>query len=233
MYSYLKIGKCRICEHPDDTVVSNIDKDLLNDVPMEEVYAKYAGHFKTRGKFLNSNSIFSHRSHLRRAVPSALLEIPDLSVAGTNTSLEKTNPERSKGFDSFLGTAAKNREMLDTLVSSAIEDLNSSDEFLELAVGPKNKALILSVRDKIRESLAGYIELSKSLASPEIAINIKGQEGDRVVELLVMVKQAFDNVVSDDSLKERFFNELATLIRRSVTLKDIFDREKANGRVAS
>jgi len=230
MYSYLKVSKCRVCEHPNDEIVASMDKELLNETPVDEVLARFSGHFTNKSKPLTQMSLFAHKKHLLRAVPSALLEIPDLSSNGNNTSLEKTNDTRSKGFDDFLGTTAKNREMLDNIVASAMEDLNNSDELLEMAVGPKNKALVLSVRDKIRESLAGYIELSKSLTSPSMSVNIVGGEGERVVELLVMVRQAFENTIEDPILKEKFFNEMAFLIRKSTTLKDIFEKEMKSGK---
>lgn len=230
MYSYLKVIKCRVCDHPDDTIVASMDKELLNETPVDEVLARFSGHFTNKSKPLTQMSLFAHKKHLQRAVPSAILEIPDLSANSTNTSLEKTNDARSKGFDDFLGTAVKNREMLDNIVASAMEDLNNSDELLEMSVGPKNKALVLSVRDKIRESLAGYIELSKSLTSPAMSVNIVGGDGDRVIELLVMVRQAFENTIQDAALREKFFNEMAFLIRKSNTLKDIFEREMKSGK---
>lgn len=225
MYSYLKVIKCRVCEHTDDTIVASMDKELLNETPVDEVLARFAGHFTNKSKLLTRMSLYAHKKHLLRAVPSAILEIPDLSKNANNTSLEKTNEARSKGFDDFLGTTVKNREMLNNIVASAMDDLNISDELLEMAVGPKNKAFVLSVRDKLRESMAGYIELSKSLVSPSMSVNIVGGEGDRVVELLVLVRQAFENTVEDALLREKFFNEMAFLIRRSNTLKDIFERE--------
>ena len=225
MYSYLKLARCRICQFRDDKIISEMDKDLLNEMPTLEVQAKYSGHFTDKSNPLTAPSIYSHRKHLMRAVPSALLEIPDLSK-GTQGSTELTSPVRSEGFNDFLGTIAKNKEMLDNLVSSAMEDLNSSDEILESAFGPKNKAIILSIRDRIRQSLAEYIELSKTLSMPQIAVNIGGNEGDRVAELLVLVRQAFEKTIPDDNLRQSFFNELAVLIRRSTTLKDIFENEK-------
>lgn len=225
MYSYLKVNRCRVCEHPDDNIVSSMDKELLNETPVNEVMARFSGNFTNKSKPLTQMSVYAHKKHLLRAVPSALLEIPDLSANSTGTSLEKTNGARSKGFDDFLGTTTKNREMLDNIVSSATEDLINSDELLEMAVGPKNKALVLSVRDRLRESLAGYIELSKSLVSPTMSVSIVGGEGDRVVELLVLIRQAFENTVEDPVLREQFFNEVASLIRKSATLRDIFERE--------
>jgi hypothetical protein len=221
MYSYLRLTKCRVCQAKDDELISAIDKDLLSEVPIMDVQAKYGGKF---GKIpLTAMSLYSHRKHIRRSVPSAILEIPDLSSAAETG--EPTSLARSEGFNTFLGTVVKNREMLDNLVSSAMEDLNASDEYLEDAYGAKNKAIILAIRDKIRDSLAGYIELSKTLTTPEISVAIKGQEGDRVTELLVLVRQAFEMVIADDHLREVFFNELARLIRRSTTLKDIFQAE--------
>lgn len=225
MYSYLKVSKCRVCEHTDDAIVASMDKELLNETPVDEVLARFSGHFKNKSKPLTQMSVYAHKKHLLRAVPSALLEIPDLSANSTNTSLEKTNDTRSKGFDDFLGTTSKNREMLDNIVASAMDDLNAMDELVELSVGPKNKAMVYAVRDKVRQSLAGYIELSKSLVSPSMSVSIAGGDGDRVVELLVLMRQAFENTVEDPVLREKFFNEMAFLIRKSNTLRDIFERE--------
>jgi hypothetical protein len=219
----MKLVKCRICQHPTDAVVADIDKELLSEVPLIDVLSKYSGHFTKVP--LTALSLYTHRKHLRRAVPSALLEIPDLSLVKSGGIEGQTTIARSTGFDTFLGTVAKNREMLDNLVQSAMEDLNASDTYLEEAYGPKNKAMMLAIRDKIRDSLAGYIELSKTLVTPEISVSIKGREGDRVTELLVLVRQAFETAVPDDHLREVFFNELAGLIRHSVTLKDLFKSE--------
>lgn len=225
MYSYLKQPKCRVCQYKDDSIVAAMDKDLLEEMPLAEALAKYGGHFVEKAFPLTAMVLHGHRRHLRRSVPSALLEIPDLSVSKENGS-EPTNLARSEGFHNFLGTIQKNREMLDSLTQSAMDDLNVADEFLASAYSAKDRAMILAVRDKIRQSLAQFIEISKSLTTPEISVNIKGRDGDRVTELLVLFKQASDIVISDKQTKEQLFIELAKLIRRSSTLKDIFDNEK-------
>jgi hypothetical protein len=226
-YSYLKHTHCRVCQHKDDAVVAAIDKDLLEEVPLATVMSKYAGHFSDNKFPLVGAALFAHRSHLKRSVPSALLEIPDLSVSKIDSG-EPSNLVRSEGFDNYLGTIKKNREMLDIIVSSATDDLNVSDEYLAASYGAKERAMMLAVRDKIRQSLAALIELSKTLVSPEISVQIKGRGdgADRITELLVLFRQACDATIEDTGVKELLFSNLATLIRRSTTLRDIFDKEK-------
>lgn len=227
MYSYLKLPKCRVCQCKDDAIVSAIDKDLLEEMPLAEVLAKHGGHFEDRAFPLTPMALFAHRRHLQRAVPSALLQIPDLSASGSRGT-ESTSLVRSEGFDNFLGTVKKNREMLDLIVESATDDLTLSDEYLAGSYNAKDRAMMLMARDKIRQTLAQFIELSKSLVTPEISVSIKGNGdgGERITELLVLFRQACDNVISDQATKEALFSELAKLIRRSATLKDIFDSEK-------
>ncbi|VVB50680.1 Uncharacterised protein [uncultured archaeon] len=225
-YSYLKLPRCRICQHRDDKVVAEIDKDLLEQMPLADVLSKYSGHFAEKAFPLTPMALFSHRRHLQRAVPSALLQIPDLSVPQGST--ESTSLVRSEGFDSFLGTVKKNREMLDLIVESATDDLSLSDEYLASSYSAKDRAMMLMARDKMRQSLAQFIELSKSLGVPEVSVNIKGtgDGADRITEFLVLFRQAADNILVDTSLKEALFTELAKLIRKSVTLRDIFESEK-------
>jgi hypothetical protein len=87
---------------------------------------------------------------------------------------------------------------------------------------------MLAVRDKIRQSLAQLIELSKTLVTPDISVQIKGKGdgADRITELLVLFRQACDLTIADTGTKEVLFVELAKLIKRSSTLRDIFESEK-------
>jgi len=227
VYSYLKLPKCRVCQLKNDDVVSAIDKDLLEEHQLAEVLATYGGHFPEKAFPLTALALFAHKRHLLKAVPSALLQIPDLSSA-RETGAETTSLARSEGFDNYLGTLKKNRDMLDLIVESATDDLNLSDEYLAGAYNAKDRAMMLMARDKIRQSLAQFIELSKSLISPDISVSIKGHGdgAERITELLVLFRQACDNVISDQGTKEAIFGELVKLIRHSSTLKDIFKSEK-------
>lgn len=233
-YSYIRNNRCRACAHPNSDMIASMDKDLLNEVSLDDVQAAYAGHFTKKSEPLTLAVLYLHRKHLRRSVPSALLEIPDLSGGNTvgDNNVEKVDSKRGEGFSTYLGTVIKNKEALDVIVASTLEDLNGSDEILENAVGPKNKAMLLSIRDRIRQSLASYIELSKSLVTPEIGVTISGEQGDRVTELLVLVRQAFEETVPDESVREQFFSALAVHIRKSQVLKDIFLKEKQDAKEA-
>ncbi len=207
-------------------MVAKLDRALLEEAPIGDIIAEFGGHFNKSTQELTNMSAFAHKVHLQRAVPSALLEIPDLSGTLETSASPLAPANRSEGFNHYLGTLLKNREMLDNIVASSMEDLNNSDKMLDRATSPQSQAMLLAVRDKIRNSLADLITLSKSLISPEINVNFTGKEADRVTELLVLIRHALVNTVPDVQIQEAVLMELASLIRKSQTLKDIFDQEK-------
>ncbi len=225
-YSYARLPQCRVCQHIDDAMVAKLDRALLEDALTGDIIAEFGGNFNKSTQELTSMAVFAHKTHMTRAVPSALLEIPDLSGTLETSSAPLASANRSEGFNHYLGTLLKNREMLDNIVASATEDLNNSDKMLDRATSPQSQAMLLAVRDKIRNSLADLITLSKTLISPEINVNFTGKEADRVTELLVLIRHALVNTVPDVQIQEAVLMELASLIRKSQTLKDIFDQEK-------
>jgi hypothetical protein len=221
---YSRIPACRVCQCPDDKAVSDMDSDLLNGLDLDTVLAKYSGSFTDPEKYINRTWLYSHRRHLRKSVPNSLLNLPDLST-GNNSKL--ANPERSQGFDNYLGTVEKDREMVDVLVASALEDLNNSDEMVKLSkLNPQAYSMLLSTRDRIRDSLGKMMVLNREIVSPNVTFNIGEANNKLFIEFLLIIKKSSEASIEDKTVREAFIRELTNELRKSKEFKFLITEEK-------
>lgn len=213
--SYAKVPNCRICAHPDDTVISEMDADILGGVILPTVQVKYAHEFGDPAKPLSQVSLANHRFHLRASVKNALVGIPDLS---SGQSGEIVSSKRSEGFDSYTGMLAKNRELLEIVVASAIDDLMDSDAMLKAATDSKGQAALLGARDGMRRSVVEVTKITKDLMDPAINV-LDGASNVALIELLKIVRTAAIKAIVDEEIRNSYFNELTTKIKRSKELR--------------
>jgi len=210
----------------EDAIVSELDKDLLEGMDLNTILYKYSGKFTDETKPLTRTSLYAHRKHIRRSLPAAILQIPDM---GANSGYDggPTNLARSEGFDSFLGTIEKDKEMVDILVDSAMEDLLKSDKVLHSAKGDvKNEALIISVRNQIRKALGEFIVLNKELTSPVLALNIGDTNKKLFIEFLIIVKNAAEASIKDIPVRDGFLLEITSRLRKSKEFKAVLEEER-------
>jgi hypothetical protein len=186
---------------------------------------KYSGKFTDESKPLTYIALFAHRKHVKRSLPAGILGISDMgSSAGEPMGI--TTPAQSAGFDSYLGTVAQEKEMIETLVDSAFEDLTSSDEMLHRAKGDiKDEALIVTVRNQLRKALGDFITLNKELTSPTLALNIGDTNKKLFIEFLLIIKKVAETTIVNEEAKNAFFNELTIQFRKSREFKSILQEE--------
>lgn len=169
---------------------------------------------------LNYAAVFGHRNHIKKDVASSYLGIPEAGSKGT----ELVKGERAVGFDSYIEELHKNKETLDVLLQSAFEDLNASDEYLLKSVTPKYQALILSVRDNIRKSIASLTQQIQETTTPTIN-NLNGKNNPQIIELLMIVKKSATLAIRDKDVREAFKAELSVQIAYSKELKWLMDEK--------
>ncbi len=221
---YLMNGSCRVCALSSDKTVADLDKDLLEGMDINTILYKYSGKFSDPTLPLTRTSLYAHRKHLRRSIPSAILQIPELTnPLSKKSQTDFASPARSEGFDSFLGTVEKDRELLDVLVESAMTDLISSDALISEDV--KDNALVLSVRNTIRKALSEFIALSKEMANPSLPINVGDTNKKLFVEFLLIVKKAAELSIRDEKVLENFLLEITCQLRKSKEFKSVLEEE--------
>lgn len=218
--AYLRHSNCRICKHEDHKIVSDIDLKLLDGASINDILGEYSSLFGKNDKDnqptapLNYSSVFTHRKHIRKDVASAYLGLPEAGSRGT----EIVKGERAVGFDSYVEELRKNKETLDVLLQSAFEDLNLSDDYLLKTVTPKSQALMLSVRDNIRKSIAELTHRVQEATTPTFN-NLSGKNNPQIVELLMIVKKVAALSIRDKEVREAFKKELTIQIAYSRDLK--------------
>lgn len=217
---YNRHSNCRICALEDHKTVSDIDFKLLNGTSINTILGEYSQFFGKPGPdnkpkpTLNYNSVYTHSRHIKKEVGSTLLGLPEAGSRGT----ELVAGPRAVGFDSFIEELHKNKETLDVLLHSAFEDLNLSDEYLVNATTPKNQAMLLSVRDNIRKTVANLTQQVQESITPSFA-NINSKNSPQVAELLMIVKKVITLCIRDKDIREAFKKELSTQIAYSKELK--------------
>jgi hypothetical protein len=222
---YTMVGTCRICTQVGDSVVSEMDKDLLSGMDITSILYKYSGKFSDPLMPLTRTVLYSHKRHLRRSMPAAYLQVPDTLSSPGQT--ETTNLVRSEGFDSFIGTSEKDREMVDVLVNSAMEDLISSDVLMNLSqANPQDASLMMSVRTQLRKSIGEFIKLNKEMTSPALAFNIGDTNKKLFIEFLLIVKKAAEVSISSDDDRESFLLEITSQLRKSKEFKAVLEEER-------
>jgi hypothetical protein len=223
---YTPLGTCRVCALADDVVVSELDKDLLEGMDITTILYKYSGKFSDPLSPLTRTVLYSHRRHLRRSIPAAILQITDLGTS-SKQSPEETNLVRSEGFDSYVGTMEKDKEMVDVLVNSAMEDLISSDSILTVALlNPQDASLVMSVRNQLRKSLGELLKLNKEMVSPVLSFNIGDTNKKLFIEFLLIVKKAAEASITDEDMKSNFLLEITSQLRKSKEFKSVLEEER-------
>jgi hypothetical protein len=244
--AYLRHPNCRICAIEDHKVVSDIDFELLNGASINTILGKYGHFFGTPVKpgsavspfadeeplvpskdgfeakpMLNYGAVYWHRSHIKKDVTTSLLGLPEAG-SGVRGETEIVKGERAAGFNSYIDELHKNKETLDVLLHSAFEDLNQSDEYLLKSLTPKYQALILSVRDNIRKSIAALTSQIQESITPTLN-NLNSKNNPQIIELLMIVKKAAALAIKDKDVREAFKSELAVQIAYSKELKWLMD----------
>lgn len=217
--TYIRFSNCRVCQFTGDRKVSeDLDFKLLEGVSIEDVLGEYSKHFTDPSKPLNFMSVQDHKNHLKKQVATNLLGLPSAPAGEYSKNEIIVGDDRSNGLDSYIALLNKNKETLDSLVRSASEDLMNSDGYLAQAGTPKNQALILSVRDNIRNSIADITARIQVLITPQIN-NVSSKNNAQVVELLMIVKKSANLSIRDKAVKESFMKELSIQIATSKELK--------------
>jgi hypothetical protein len=217
---YIKYTNCRVCQlQADRKVISDLNFKLLEGVPLEQVQGEYSQYFVDPQKPLNYHVLRRHKSHLKKQIANNLAGIP--SIPGgefDKNSIVISDDTKDLDFGSFIDFIKRNKEDLEALKISAMEDLETSDAYLAGAQTPKNQALILSVRDNIRNSVAAITEKIQELVTPQIN-NINDKGNAQVVELLMIVKKSALLSGMDKKVMESFLKELVLQIDGSKELK--------------
>jgi hypothetical protein len=216
--AYIRFTNCRVCalQDRDHKAWSDLDFKILEGVPLKQVLGEYAGFFTEPGKPLTFIALSQHKKHLKSQVANNLLGLPDASTS--NSASEIVINDGTNGLISYVDELNRNKETLDMMLASAEEDLIKSDEFLAGATTPKNQALLLSVRDNIRQSITEISQKSLEAISPNLA-NVNTKDNPQVIELLMIVKKAMNLTIRDKDLREEFKKELSTQISFSKELK--------------
>jgi hypothetical protein len=207
--------------------VAALDKDLLEGVNFNTLLIKYSGKFNDETKPLNRTVLYTHRKHLRRSIPVALLQIPDIGNHVLNKeTTEVTTPERSSGFDTYLGTVKKDQELVDVLVNSAMEDLLHSDEMLAAARGAQDQSLVLSVRNQVRKCVGEFITLNSKMSTPELGMAIGDTNKKLFIEFLLIVKKSAEAAIPDEGVRDKFLLEITSQLRKSREFKYVLEEER-------
>jgi hypothetical protein len=222
---YVQPKGCRVCGNPDDKVISELDKDLLEGMEFNTILYKYSGKFSDPRTPLTRTVLYNHRRHLRKSIPAAVLQIPDLGSSATLANTV-TNPIRSEGFDNYVGSVEKDKELLELLVNSALEDLVSSDALISDAADVQDSALVLSVRNQLRKSLGEMIHVNKEMTSPVLGLKIGDTNKKLFVEFLLVVKHAAEDTIKEETTLSNFLSELTSQLRKSKEFKYILDEER-------
>jgi hypothetical protein len=219
------VGTCRICSQAADKDVSEMDKDLLAGMDITSILYKYSGKFSDPAMPLTRTVLYTHKRHLRRSIPAAILQIPDMGSSKGMT--EPTSLVRSEGFDTYIGTSEKDKEMVDVLVNSAMEDLISSEALLNLfQANPEDASTIMSVRNQLRKSIGEFIKLNKEMTSPVLSFNIGDTNKKLFIEFLLIVKKAAESSIADEESRANFLLEITSQLRKSKEFKSVLEEER-------
>ncbi len=221
---YSLVAGCRVCELKEDETISKLDKDLLGGMEFDAILYKYSGKFSDPSTPLTRTVLYAHRKHLRRSIPAAILQIPDLGSSSLPS--EPASLARSQGFDSYIGTIDKDKEMVDVLVDSAMEDLLHSDALMASSLDVKDASLVMSVRSQLRKSLGEFVVLNKEMTSPVLAFNIGDTNKKLFIEFLLIVKRAAEASIPDEDVRSNFLLEITTQLRKSKEFKYVLQEEK-------
>jgi len=224
--AYIRFTNCRVCalQDKDHKAWSDIDFKLLEGVPLAQVLGEYAGLFVEPNKPpLTYIALSQHKKHLKSQVANNLLGLPDASSSNSNSQIVVN--DGTNGLISYVDELNRNKETLDKMLVSAEEDLVKSDEFLAAATTPKNQALLLSVRDNIRQSMVEISQKSLEAITPNLG-PLNSKDNPQVIELLMIVKKAMNLTIKDKDLREEFKNELSTQIAFSKELKWLNEDKK-------
>jgi hypothetical protein len=220
MSDYIKFANCRICQlDADHKVKSDLDFKILEGTPIDQVVGEFSQYFTDPQKPLNYWAVQRHKSHLSKQVASNLIGIPSIPPSGEfDKNSIVVSDGKDTGLGSFIDFVLKNKETLDELKESAKEDLINSDVYLGQASTPKAQALILSVRNNIRDSIADITAMEQKLLTPQLG-NASSKNNAQVVELVMIAKRSAILAIRDKTVRESFLKELALQISSSPELK--------------